>query len=248
MLHVSRLNKSFDGVKAVNDCSFEVEKNSITALIGPNGAGKTTVFNLITGMIKPDSGSIAYKEKSLLKLKTHEISNLGITRTFQLIRLFPKLTLMENLMLAEHQIGEKFWHSIFSYKKVRQTERRMRIKAREILELVGLEEKARYDAENLSYGQQKLAEIGRILATKADLILLDEPVAGVNPVMREKIKKVLKRLQKADKTILIIEHDIGFVMDVCDKVIVLDQGHNICEGKPSEVVKNKKVLEAYLGE
>jgi ABC-type branched-subunit amino acid transport system ATPase component len=247
MLKVSNLGKSFGGVAAVHDCDFEVDSNSITALIGPNGAGKTTVFNLITGFISPDKGSIRFKNRSVVGKKPHEIANLGITRTFQLIRLFPKLTVMENLLLAEHQIGENFFAAIFKPKKTRAEERRRRKRCMGFLKLVSLEQKANELAEELSYGQQKLVEIARVLATESELILLDEPVAGVNPVMRERIKQVLRQLQKAGKTILLIEHDMKFVMDVCDKVVVLDYGEEIAVGTPDEVMGDKRVLEAYLG-
>jgi branched-chain amino acid transport system ATP-binding protein len=247
MLEVKRLHKSFGGVDAVHNCTFKVEQNSITALIGPNGAGKTTVFNMITGFVKPDSGAIRFKGSSLLGLKTFERSNLGIARTFQLIRLFPKLTVMENLLLAEHQEGERFFSAIFSPGKVRDEERKKRKRCLGFLKIVGLESKANELAENLSYGQQKLVEIARVLATESELILLDEPVAGVNPTMRERIKKVLVELQEKGKTILLIEHDMRFVMDVCDEVVVLDYGKEIAVGAPAQVMKDRRVLEAYLG-
>ena len=247
MLKIRKLNKSFDGIKAVQDCSFNVDSNSITALIGPNGAGKTTVFNLITGFISPDKGTIKYKKQSIKHLKPFQISNIGITRTFQLIRLFPKLSVMDNLVLAENQAGENLFTALFKPGKVRKDEKNKRAECLKFLDLVGLKNKANTLAENLSYGQQKLVEIARVLATKSDLILLDEPVAGVNPTMRQSIKKVLKKLQKAGKTILLIEHDLKFVMDVCDKIVVLDHGKEICIGPPNQIVKNKKVLDAYLG-
>ena len=248
MLRVRNLDKRFDGIKAVQDCSFRVDDNSITALIGPNGAGKTTVFNLITGFIRPDNGKIRYKGKSLTGIKPYKIANFGIARTFQLIRLFPKLTVIENLMLATRQRGENLLDAIFRPGKVRQEEKRKIRFCMKLLKLVGLEEKADARAENLSYGQQKLVEIAKVLATRADLILLDEPVAGVNPVMRKKIKEVLQRLKKAGKTILLIEHDMPFVMDVCEKVIVLDRGKEIAVGTPKQIASNKQVLEAYLGQ
>ena len=189
MLKIRNLSKSFDGIKAVQNCSFDVDENSITALIGPNGAGKTTVFNLITGFIKPDKGVIKYKNNSIKNMQLYKISNLGITRTFQLIRLFPKLSITENLMLAEHLSGEKLFNTIFRPRMVRLDEKKKKKECLTYLDLVGLKDKAKVHAENLSYGQQKLVEIARVLATRSDLILLDEPVAGVNPTMREKIMK-----------------------------------------------------------
>jgi ABC-type branched-subunit amino acid transport system ATPase component len=247
MLKVQNLNKKFEGIKAVQDCSFDVEANSITALIGPNGAGKTTIFNLITGFIRPDSGKIIFKNNSIVGMDSYKITNSGIIRTFQLIRLFPKLTVMENLLLAEHQLGESLINIFLKPKQSRQEELKKRKRCLAFLRLVGLEEKAKALAENLSYGQQKLVEIARVLATESDLILLDEPVAGVNPTMRTQIKNILKKLKERGKTILLIEHDMTFVMDVCDKVIVLDHGREIAIGSPKQIVKNKKVLEAYLG-
>ncbi len=247
MLRIRHLEKRFAGIRAIQDCSFDVEDNSITALIGPNGAGKTTVFNLITGFIRQDKGKMRYNGSSIIGMKPHAITNLGITRTFQLIRLFPKLTVLENLLLAEHHSGENLINAIFRPQRVKREERKKRRRCMLLLKLVGIEDKADSLAENLSYGQQKLVEIARVLATKADLILLDEPVAGVNPKMRRHIKDVLKRLQKAGKTILLIEHDMNFVMDVCEKVIVLDHGKEIAVGTPKQVMKDKRVLEAYLG-
>jgi ABC-type branched-subunit amino acid transport system ATPase component len=224
-----------------------VAHNSITALIGPNGAGKTTVFNMITGLIHHDAGSVVYKGRSLLGRRPHQIANLGITRTFQLIRLFPKLTVLENLLLAEKKSGESLLNTLFRPGQVKRESHKKARQCMAHLKLVGMESKAHVNAEDLSYGQQKLVEIARVLATGADLILLDEPVAGVNPTMKEHIKKVLFRLKKEGKTILIIEHDMHFVRDVCEKVIVLDAGADIAVGAPSVVMNDKKVLEAYLG-
>lgn len=247
MLKVCNLSRSFGGIKAVQDCSFTVDKNSITALIGPNGAGKTTVFNLITGFIRPDNGTIRYRNRSLVGMRPFQVSNLGMTRTFQLIRLFPKLTVMENLLLAERHSGESLLNIFLRPHMVKREERKKQRRCVKYLKLVGLEKKEQALAENLSYGQQKLVEIARVLATGADIILLDEPVAGVNPTMRKHIKEVLRRLKKEGKTILLIEHDMPFVMDVCEKVIVLDHCKEIAVGTPKEVMRNKKVLEAYLG-
>ena len=248
MLRVRHLEKRFNGVRAVQGCSFDVGANSITALIGPNGAGKTTVFNLITGFVRPENGRIKYKGRSLVGMKPYQIANLGLTRTFQLIRLFPKLTVMENLLLAEENVGESLIRAFVMPGRVKKEEQKKRKQCLRFLKLVGLEHKAGALAENLSYGQQKLVEIARVLATGADIILLDEPVAGVNPTMRKHIKEVLRRLKKAGKTIFLIEHDMPFVMDVCEKVIVLDHGKEVIAGTPKQVMNDRRVLDAYLGQ
>lgn len=247
MLTVKGLKKSFGGVHAVRDCNFTVKEGSITALIGPNGAGKTTVFNLITGLLRPDAGDVRFKGEPLTDLQSHEIFHAGIARTFQLLRIFPKLSAIENLMIA--QPGSEGMFDMFTKtKRIRDEEQTKHERAVEYLRVVGLEKKKDLKGGDLSYGQQKLLDIARCLSTEADLILLDEPVAGVNPTLREGIKKLLVNLKKQGKTILLIEHDMNFVMGMSDKVIVLDHGEEIAEGKPSAVKKNKKVIKAYLGE
>ena len=248
LLKIKNLNKSFDGIKAVNKCNFDVRENSITGLIGPNGAGKTTIFNLITGLTSPDKGEIIFEGTDITNLQSYKISNLGIARTFQLIRLLPNLTVMENLLVAKKQSGENFLTALFKQKKIKEELRINKERCLEFLKLVGLEEHANKLAINLSYGQRKLVELARCLATEADLLLLDEPVAGVNPVMREKIKKILLKLKEQGKTILIIEHDMKFVMNVCETVIVMDEGQEIAIGNPEKIQNNSRVLEAYLGE
>lgn len=247
LLKIKNLEKHFNGIKAVQDCDFVVDENKIVALIGPNGAGKTTVFNLITGLIRPDNGHIYFKGEPIIGLRPYQIARLGLSRTFQLIRLFPKLTAMENLLLAKHQEGENFLSTILKPGYIKHEEKTNRERCLEFLKLVRLEDKKNSHAENLSYGQQKLLEIARVLATESDLLLLDEPVAGVNPVMREKIKDILIKLKKEGKTILFIEHDMRFVMDIADKVIVMDHGEEIAIGTPKQIQKNPKVLQAYLG-
>jgi len=247
LLNVTKLEKRFGGVQAVRDCDFSVEEGTITALIGPNGAGKTTVFNLITGLVRPDAGVISFRGEPLLDLEPHEIARVGISRTFQLLRIFPKLTALENLMIAHPGSAERMFDNLFRRRRVRDEEEAKRRRCLEYLELVGLREKAHVAAGSLSYGQQKLLDIARCLATEADLILLDEPVAGVNPVVRERIKEVLKTLKKEGKSILIIEHDMSFVMGLCDRIVVMDHGEEIAIGPPTSIKKDKRVIEAYLG-
>ncbi len=247
LLKIKKLEKYFNGIKAVQDFDFLVDENKIVALIGPNGAGKTTVFNLISGLVKPDKGHIHFKGESIIGLQPYQIARLGISRTFQLIRLFQKLTAMENLLLAKPQEGDNFLSMILKPRYIKHEEKTNRERCLEFLKLVGLEDKRNSYAENLSYGQQKLLEIARVLATESDLLLLDEPVAGINPVMRKKIKDILIKLKRKGKTILFIEHDMMFVMSIADKVIVMDHGKELAIGTPKQIQKNPKVLQAYLG-
>lgn len=247
MLEIKNLYKKFGGIKAVNGCSFSVENNSITALIGPNGAGKTTVFNIVTGFMKPDEGTIVFQNEDITNMKPHKIALLGMSRTFQIIRLFPKMTVLENMLIAMPDINEKIWAALLQSKGLKKTEEELMKKAIELLEFVDLHIKTDELAENLSYGQQKLLEIAKCLASDADLILLDEPAAGINPTMLNKVAKIIKELKKKGKTILFIEHDMNFVMKLADKVVVLDYGEEIAVGKPKEIQKNQKVIDAYLG-
>ena len=247
MLKVKNLSKTFGGIKAVSDCSFHVKEGTITGLIGPNGAGKTTVFNLVSGLHKPDEGHVYFKNKKITGLASHKIASMGMTRTFQLVRLFPKLTVLENIMLARKQFGEELHHVLFNPVKVVRREKLNLQRSLDYLREVGLDEKASELAENLSYGQQKLLELAKALATEPDLILLDEPTAGVNPVMREHLKEVLRKLNDDGKTLLVIEHDMRFVMDICQEVIVLDKGTDLAVGSPDLIQNDKRVLDAYLG-
>ncbi len=248
LLSVSRLRRRFGGVTAVKNCSFTVRENSITALIGPNGAGKTTVFNMITGLTQPDGGTITFRGEPLQDFAPHEIFHMGVGRTFQMLRIFPKLTVIENLMIAQPSQVEGVFDRILKRKRVRDEEKTKRQRALTYLKTVGLEKKQHWKAGDLSYGQQKLLDITRCIASEAELILLDEPVAGVNPRLREDIKRLLLRLKGQGRTILIIEHDMNFIMDLSDEVVVLDHGEEIAVGKPGQIRKNRRVIKAYLGE
>ncbi|MBS3128920.1 ABC transporter ATP-binding protein [Candidatus Woesearchaeota archaeon] len=247
ILQVEGLHKSFGGVIAVKNCSFQVEEKSITALIGPNGAGKTTVFNVITGFMKQEQGRILWKGRDITFLLPHQRAQQGITRTFQTIRLFPKMSVMENMLIASPNVYEKVYHVFLKNKKMREQERMNREEALKILERVGLKKLQNEKAGNLSYGQQKLLEIARAMYKEPVLLMLDEPAAGVNPSMLKKIRELLLELKKKGTTILFIEHDMEFVMNIADKIIVLDYGEEIAIGKPGEIRKNKRVIDAYLG-
>lgn len=244
ILKIQHLVKHFGGISAINHCNFEIEENSITSLIGPNGAGKTTMFDVITGLLDHDQGEIYFREKPISALPAYKRAHLGIARTFQLIRVFPQLTTLENILLALRGNQESL---LDIFKPLKKTQKKLKEKAFEYLRMINLHEKAHTPASSLSYGQQKLLEIMRAVASDADLFLLDEPAAGVNRTMLHTIINIIKRLKSEGKTIVIVEHDMGFVMSISEKVIVMDYGKEIAEGSPNEIQNNPKVLEAYLG-
>ncbi len=247
LLEVEHLNKSFGGIKAVNSCSFVVPHGKIVGLIGPNGAGKTTVFNLITGFLGSDSGKIKLDGVSLMGMSPDRIARMGVSRTFQMIRLFPHMTVIDNMMLAIKNEREGLFDAVFRIPPLSKEEKHNEERCVEMLAFVGLDAKKHEKAKNLSYGQQKLLEIARALIAKPEILLLDEPAAGVNLTMLKKIGELLKKLRDQGKTILVIEHNMEFIMHLCDTVVVLDYGQEIAVGNPSQVRKNKKVLDAYLG-
>lgn len=243
-LQVRNLHKSFGGLKAIADCSFSVKLGSITGLIGPNGAGKTSVFNAITGLAKLDSGTVHFDGKNMTEWPTYKRARFGLTRTFQMIRIFPELTVLDNLKVALKGNKQGLQHIFFSQKKLQtQLDR----EAMELLKTVDLQDTAHHFAGQLSYGQQKLLEILRATAMNPRMILLDEPAAGINRTALKTIIELIKRLAAQGKTILIIEHDMNFIMQLCERIIVLNFGNVLAEGTPKEIQKNKKVLEAYLG-
>lgn len=243
ILKIDNLSKHFGGIKAVEGCSFEVEHGQITALIGPNGSGKTTVFNLVSGLLKPNGGQIFLEGKKITHLAPAVISNLGISRVFQQSRLFSNLTVIDNLLLAFDNEDQRFWASFLGLTKNEADKRKI---INDYLALVHLERVANSQAKELSFGQRRLVEILRALINPHTLLILDEPVAGVTPELRSKISDFLLELKAKGETILLIEHDMNFTLKISDRVVVMDAGQVIAEGTPAEIKNNPQVLEAYL--
>lgn len=239
LLEVEGLTKRFGGVTAVNTCSFAVPEGSVTALVGPNGSGKTTAFNLITGYARADEGVVRFAGDTVRRPDPVRLSRSGLTRTFQQARIFADLTLVENMVAALQQP----WRTAFS-SAVRGHER---TRALELLEEFGLARLAQERAGNLSYGQKKLLEFAAVLMGNPRLVLLDEPTAGVNPVLVEQIEERIRELNARGLTFLVVEHNMNLVMRLCDPVIVLAQGAKLAEGRPDEVRNDSRVLDAYLG-
>jgi ABC-type branched-subunit amino acid transport system ATPase component len=249
MLIVREVHKSFGGLKALNGVSLEVERGSITGLIGPNGSGKTTLFNIISGFYAKDAGEIYFKGRRIDGLPPHKIARMGLCRTFQISQIPQRMTVLENMLLApQGQLGEGVINALFRYRKVLRQERANLEEALSLLELVGLFDSRNEYAGNLSGGQKKLLSLARILMADPDLILLDEPTAGVNPTLIKSLLEVIKRLQsERGKTFLVIEHNMKVISGICNHVYVLNFGEVIAEGTPDEVQRSEEVLEAYLG-
>jgi ABC-type branched-subunit amino acid transport system ATPase component len=239
LLRVTGATRRFGGVRAVDDCSFAVAANTITGLIGPNGSGKTTVFNLITGYLRADAGHVEFAGRDVTGHDTATLYRLGLSRTFQQARVFPQLTVLENMVVAA---GYPWWRLL--RRRVRGADR---AQAQHLLAEFGLGGHAEVPAAELSYGQRKLLEFAAVLMSTPRLVLLDEPTAGVNPVMVETMERHIRERHAAGVTFLIVEHNMTFVMRVCDPVIVLDAGRPIFTGPPAQVQGNPLVLDAYLG-
>ena len=249
MLKIKDLNKSFGGLKAVNNVNLEVDKGSITGLIGPNGAGKTTLFNTIAGLYAPDDGAVYLEEKNIAGLKPHELFGMGVLRTFQIAHEFASLTVLENLMMVPgNQRGEKLIYALFGDKAVKKEEKEIRAKAIEVIEFLNLKHLTQEIAGNLSGGQKKLLELGRTMMVEANLVLLDEVGAGVNRTLLNEISDAILRLNKErNYTFFVIEHDMDLIEKICDPVIVMAEGSVLFEGKFADVKSNEEVIEAYLG-
>jgi branched-chain amino acid transport system ATP-binding protein len=247
-LQADSLNVSFGGLKALNDCSFTIAQGRITCLVGPNGAGKTTIFNVITGFLKPNTGSVSFKGQTLDGWKPQSIVHAGIARTFQNLRLFTDLTALDNVLASlPHQIGEEPIAAILRPIHVAVAQRHRGQQARAILERVGLSNRATDFVRNLSYGEQKLLIIARVLATGAELLLLDEPASGLSAGALDNVMDLLRRLQDDGKTLLVVEHNTRVVQQIADDVLFLHQGHLMAQGSPEAIVNDPALAEIYFG-
>ncbi len=249
MLEVQDLSKRFGGLQAVGNVSFTVPEGAIKALIGPNGAGKTTLFNLISGVITPDTGAVMFRNDKIHGLQPFRVAAKGMSRTFQHIRLFTHMTALENVMIGRHMHGKAgFLAGMLNLPHTAREEKRLRERSLEIMAFLGIAEFADTEATSLAYGQQRILEIGRALACEPKLLLLDEPAAGLNMRETAEMAKLITRIRDTGVTILLVEHDMSLVMNISDEIVVLSYGQKIADDKPLAIQRNEEVIKVYLGE
>ncbi|HVY51719.1 MAG TPA: branched-chain amino acid ABC transporter ATP-binding protein/permease, partial [Devosia sp.] len=246
-LEGKELSKMFGGITAARSVSIELRSGMVTGLIGPNGAGKTTAFNLLTGFLAPTSGSIVLRNKPIVGMPPHQIVRAGVARTFQDLRLFKKMPVIENVLVAfPNQAGDSLWNVFFARRRVAAEERRNIARALNILDFVGLRSKAEQDAAHLSYAEEKLLVIARLLATEAEVLLLDEPLAGLAPNTLEEVLPIIRKLAERGRTVCLIEHNLEVISAACDTVSFIDAGEVVASGRPAELMQNSHLLERYI--
>jgi branched-chain amino acid transport system permease protein len=247
-LRVQRLAKRFGGIAAISDLSFDIDEHCITGLIGPNGAGKTTIFNLITGFLRPDAGTVTFAGRDITGLPPQRLAYLGLARSFQDIRLFGQLTVRDNVALAvPHQAGERLVPALLAPRRVRREERQVRERSMELLRFVGMADKSDALADDLSYGQQKLVLIARLLALDPKLMLLDEPCSGLDPAMLQRVTDLLRELVAQGRTVLLIEHNMDVVREVAENVVFLSEGRAQASGRTADILADAVLTQVYFG-